>query len=169
MSVVAGSVGPTMTSTLDPLPLSDADDPAGLLAYARAQKQDEDDAAREVFKAAAAWASMHSLDSRVGPVGEWHESAVAAGWARGVRRSGVRGHRSPPRWAGPPESGRRYLAPRGGCYRLTAMRARLDGGELPACRLRSSPGALCLSQEAAGWWRGGAPVANKIGPAHSTG
>ena len=56
LSVAGGSVGPTMTSTLDPPRLSGADDPAAVLAYARAQKRVEDDAAREVFKAAAAWA-----------------------------------------------------------------------------------------------------------------
>ena len=42
-----------MTSTFDPLPLDGADDPAAVLAYARAQRQVEDDAAREVFQAAA--------------------------------------------------------------------------------------------------------------------
>ena len=66
-----------MTSTLDPIMLSGADDPASLLSYARAQKLVEDDAAREVLKAAAAWAAMHSLDSLVGPVDEWHEAPPA--------------------------------------------------------------------------------------------
>jgi hypothetical protein len=79
LSVLDGSVGPTMTSTIDPLELSAADDPAGLLAYARAQKQVEDDAAREVFKAAARWAEMHSADSLVGAVETWQEGALPLG------------------------------------------------------------------------------------------
>jgi hypothetical protein len=68
-----------MTSTLDPFTLDGCDDPAGLLACARAQKRVEDDAAREVFKAAAAWAAMHSIASVVGPVVEWHESCLPLG------------------------------------------------------------------------------------------
>jgi len=68
-----------MTSTLDPFTLDGCDDPAGLLAYARAQKRVEDDAAREVLKAAAKWASMHSVGSLVGPVDEWHESCLPLG------------------------------------------------------------------------------------------
>ena len=50
LSVVGGSVGLTMTSTLDPLPLSGADDPAGVLAAARAHKAAEDDEARQVMQ-----------------------------------------------------------------------------------------------------------------------
>ena len=56
-----------MTSTPDPLPRSGADDPAAVLACARARKRDEDDAARDVLRAAARWASMHSTESLVGP------------------------------------------------------------------------------------------------------
>ena len=85
LSVVGGSVGPTMTSTSDPLHLDGCDDPAAVLAYARAQKRVEDDAAREVLKAAARWAAMHSGDSLVGPLDEWHERACR--WVgRGARR-----------------------------------------------------------------------------------
>ena len=50
-----------------------------MLAYARAQKQVEDDAAREVLKAARRWAAMHSAESLVGPVDEWHESCLPLG------------------------------------------------------------------------------------------
>ena len=129
MSVVDGSVGPTMTSTLDPISLDGADDPAGLLAYARARKPAEDDEAREVFKAAAAWAAMHSLDSLVGPLDEWHERLLPLGgegcpevaefavteFAAALGRS--------------TESGRRYLSHAvEGCYRLWRCWARLVAG-----------------------------------------
>src|SRR3954452_7656617 len=79
LSVAGGSVGPTMTCTSDPITLDGCEDPAGLLAYARAQKKVEDDAAREVLKAAATWAGMHSTDSLVGPVDSWHESGLPMG------------------------------------------------------------------------------------------
>ena len=78
LSVVDGSVGSTMTSTLDRSG-SGCDDPAAVLAYARAHKPAEDDEAREVLKAAARWASMHSGDSLVGPLDEWHEAALPLG------------------------------------------------------------------------------------------
>src|SRR4051812_49990073 len=68
-----------MPSPLAPLQLSGADAPAAVLAYARAQRQVEEDAAREVFRAAAAWAAMHSSGSLVGPVDEWHESCLPVG------------------------------------------------------------------------------------------
>ena len=68
-----------MTSTTQPLSLGGADDPAAVLAYAREQKSVEDQAAREVMKAAAAWAAMHSKDSLVGPIDEWHEHALPLG------------------------------------------------------------------------------------------
>ena len=57
-----------MTSTPDPLPLSGADDPAAVLACARAHRAAEEDEARQVMFAAARWASMHSSESLVGPV-----------------------------------------------------------------------------------------------------
>src|SRR6188472_4590469 len=126
MSVAGGCVGLTMTSTLDPLSLSGAEDPAAVLAYARAQRRVEEDAAREVFKAAAAFAAMHSSESLVGPVDEWHESALPLGgqgcpevaefaiveFAAALGRS--------------TESGRRYLSTAvEGFYRLTSCWARL--------------------------------------------
>jgi len=67
-----------MTSILDPLSLSECD-PAAVLAYARAQKRVEDDAARQVMRAAAKFASMHTEDSLVGPADEWHESCLPLG------------------------------------------------------------------------------------------
>ena len=111
-----------MTSTLDPLQLAGADDPAAVLGYARAQKRVEDDAAREVMKAAARWAAMHSDDSLVGPADGWHEACLPLGgegcpevaefavveFAAALGRS--------------TESGRRYLSQAvEGHYRLTAV------------------------------------------------
>ena len=66
LSVAGGSVGLTMTSTLDPISLDGADDPVAVLASARAQKKAEDDAAREVMKDAARWVGMHSGESAGG-------------------------------------------------------------------------------------------------------
>src|SRR3954453_24117291 len=68
-----------MTSITHPLTLDGADDPAAVLAYAREQKRIEDAAVREVMKAAAAWAGMHSVDSLVGPGQEGHEQALPLG------------------------------------------------------------------------------------------
>ena len=157
-----------MTSTLDPLQLSGADDPAAVLAHARAQKQVEDDAAREVFKAAARWASMHSGESLVGPVDEWHESCLPLGgegcpevaefavmeFAAAMGRS--------------TESGRRYLSHAvEGCYRLRRCWARLEAGQLPAWRLAFiADRTLCLSPEAAAFVDAKvAAFAHSIGPA----
>ena len=118
-----------MTSTLDPLQLCGADDPAAVLAYARAQRRVEDDAARRCFKAAARWAAMHSGDSVVGPADGWHESCLPLGgqgcpevaefavveFAAALGRS--------------TESGRRYLSHAvEGCYRLPRCWARLEAG-----------------------------------------
>ena len=156
-----------MTSTLDPAPLSGADDPAAVLAYARAQKQVEDDAAREVFKPAA-WAATHSGESLVGPLDEWHESALPLGgegcpevaefavieFAAAMGRS--------------TESGRRYLSHAvEGSYRLTGCWARLQAGELPAWKLAMiAEQTICLSPEAAAFVDAMvAPFAHSIGPA----
>ena len=80
--MVDGSVGPTMTSTPDPLPRSGADDPAAVLAAARAAKEVEDDAARVVLQAAARWAAMHSTDSLVEPGRRVARVRHADGWRR---------------------------------------------------------------------------------------
>ncbi len=107
-----------------------------MLGYARAQKRVEDDAARQVMRAAARWAAMHSVDSLVGPVDEWHETCLPLGgegcpevaefavteFAAALGRS--------------TESGRRYLSHAvEGHYRLRDCWARLEAGELPAWRL----------------------------------
>jgi hypothetical protein len=157
-----------MTSTLDPLPLAESDDPAAVLAYARAQKEIEDGAARRVLRAAARWASMHSSDTLVGPVDSWHESSLPLGgegcpelaefavveFAAALGRS--------------PESGRRYLAHAvEGHYRLPRCWSRLEAGELQAWRLCFiAERTLCLSPAAAAFVDTHvAPVAHKIGPA----
>ena len=157
-----------MTSTLDPLPLSGADDPAAVLAAARAHKAVEDDAARQVLQAAARWAAMHSAESLVGPVDEWHESCLPLGgqgcpevaefavmeFAAAMGRS--------------TESGRRYLSHAvEGCYRLPRCWARLEAGELAAWRLAFiADRTLCLSPEAAAFVDAKvAPFAHTIGPA----
>jgi hypothetical protein len=71
--------GSTMTCTLEPLPTHDGDDPAAVLAVARAHKAAEDDEARQVMRAAARWAGMHSSESLVGPSDGWHEAALPMG------------------------------------------------------------------------------------------
>ena len=157
-----------MTSTLDSLPLRGADDPATVLAYARDQKRVEDDAAREVLKAAARWAAMHSAESLVGPADGWHESCLPLGgqgcpevaefavieFAAAMGRS--------------TESGRRYLSHAvEGCYRLPRCWARVESGELAAWRLASiADRTICLSPEAAAFVDAKvAPFAHTIGPA----
>ena len=136
VSVVDGWVGLAMTSTVDLLPLGECDDPAAVLAHARAQQHVEHDAGRRVLRAAARWASMHSGQSLVGPVDSWHESGLPLGgegcpevaefavieFAAALGRS--------------TESGRRYLAHAvEGHYRLPRCWRRLDAGQLQAWRL----------------------------------
>ena len=157
-----------MTSTSDPLSLDGADDPAAMLAYARAQKQVEDNAAREVFKAAAAYAAMHSSDSLVGPIDQWHESGLPLGgegcpevaefavveFAAAMGRS--------------TESGRCYLAKAvEGCYRLPWCWARLEAGDLAAWKLGFiAERTMCLSPQAAGFVDAAVVAfAHTIGPA----
>ena len=157
-----------MTSTIEPLPIQDGDDPAAVLAYARAQKQIEDDAAREVLKAAARWAAMHSGDSLVGPLDEWHESGMPMGgegcpevaefavieFAAALGRS--------------TESGRRYLSHAvEGRYRLKRCWARVEAGQLPAFRLAFiAERTMCLAPEAAEFVDAKvAAFADTIGPA----
>jgi len=140
-----------MTSTPDPHTLQGCDDPATVLAYARDQKRVEDDAARQVMIAAAAWAGMHTQESLVGPADTWHESCLPLGgqgcpevaefavieYAAALGRS--------------TESGRRYLSHAvEGRYRLPRCWARLVAGELPAWRLAFiADRTLCLPPEAA--------------------
>ncbi len=157
-----------MTSTIEPAPIQDGDDPAAVLGYARAQKRVEDDAARQVMRAAARWAAMHSVDSLVGPVDEWHETCLPLGgegcpevaefavteFAAALGRS--------------TESGRRYLSHAvEGHYRLRDCWARLEAGELPAWRLGFiADRTLCLPPDAAAFVDAMvAPFAHSIGPA----
>src|SRR3954453_20510808 len=141
-----------MTSTTHPLTLDGADDPAAVLAYAREQKRIEDAAAREVMKAAAAWAAMHSADSLVGPVDQWHEQALPLGGegCPEVAEFAVVEFATAA-LARSTDSGRRYLAmvveaP----YRLPRCWARMVKGALPAWKLRSiAEQTICLSPAAA--------------------
>jgi hypothetical protein len=160
-----------MTSILDPLSLSECDDPAAVLAYARAMKQAEDDAAREVMIAAATWASMHSVESLVGPADGWHETCLPLGGEGcpevaefAVTEFAAVGKST--------EAGRRYLAHAvEGCYRLPSCRARLRAGELAGWRLGFiAERTLCLSPAAAAFVdRHVAAVAHKIGRPSWTG
>src|SRR4051812_32977452 len=157
-----------MTSTTRPLTLDGADDPAAVLAYAREQKRIEDAAAREVMKAAARWAGMHSADSLVGPVEEWHEHALPLGgegcpevaefavleFAAALGKSTT--------------AGRAYLAKAvEGRYRLTHCWKQLEAGGLPAWKLGGiaehtpplPPAAATFVDQHV------ASVAHKIGPA----
>ncbi len=157
-----------MTSTFDPHPLGECDDPAAVLAAARGSKRDEDDAARRVMRAAARFAAMHSGGSLVGPADGWRESCLPLGgegcpevaefavveFAAALGRS--------------TESGRRYLSHAvEGFYRLRRCWGRLEAGELPAWRLGFiAERTVCLSPEAAAFVdQHVAPVAHKIGPA----
>ena len=168
LSVVGGSVGPTMTSTLDPLPLDGADDPAAVLAYARAQKRVEDDAARQVMRAAARWASMHSGESLVGPVDEWHESCLPLGGQGCPEVAEFAVWSSPPRWAGPPSPGAATCPTRSRA--TTGSRAAGPGSRPGSCRpggWGSSPSApsACPRRRPAFVDAKVAPFAHKIGPA----
>src|SRR5690242_16046268 len=68
-----------MTSTSNPTGLAGCDDPGSVLAYARAQKKVEDDAARQVMAAAVKFAAMHSTASLVGPAQSWLENGLPLG------------------------------------------------------------------------------------------
>ena len=111
---------------------------------------------------------MHSGESLVGPLDEWHETCLPIGgqgcpevaefavieFAAALGRS--------------TGSGRRYLSHAvEGCYRLTGCWARLQAGELPAWKLaRIAEQTMCLSPEAAAFVdRPGRAVAPTIGPA----
>ena len=118
--------------------------------------------------AAARWAAMHSGDSLVGPLDEWHESCLPLG-GQGcpevaefavVEFAAAMGRST--------DSGRRYLSQAvEGFYRLTSCWARLAAGELPAWRLGFiADQTICLSPEAAAFVDAMvAPFAHSIGPA----
>jgi hypothetical protein len=157
-----------MTSILDPLPLSECDDPAAVLAYARVRKQTEDDAARDVMIAAAQWAAMHSTASLVGPAGGWHETSLPLGGEGCPEVAEFAVTEFAAAMGKSTESGRRYLARAvEGCYRLPSCWARLRAGQLEAWRLGFiADRTSCLSPEAAAFVdRHVAAVAHKIGAA----
>lgn len=127
-----------------------------MLAAARAAKRAEDDQARAVMKAAAAWAAMHSAASLVGPADSWHEAAEFAV----VELAAALGRST--------ESGRRYLSRAvEAFYRLRRCWARLGAGDLTAWRLCFvAERTLCLSTAAAAFVdQHVASVAHKVGPA----
>ena len=157
-----------MTSTPTLPTLDGCDDPSSVLSLARGQKRAEEQAGREVMKAAAVWLAMHSTAVLVGPVDDWHEKALPVGgegcpevaefavaeWAAAMGIS--------------PEAGRTYLSKVAeGTYRLRACWKRLEDGALQAWRLGMvAERTMCLSPAAAAFVDAHvAPVAHKIGPA----
>ena len=157
-----------MTSTTERPDLTAGDDPATVLAADRAAKRAEDHEAREVMKAAARWAAMHSTASLVGPIDGWHEHALPLG-GEGcpevaefavVELAAALGKTT--------ESGRRYLAQvMEARYRLTRCWERLEAGDLPAWKLAFiADRTICLPPAATAFADVHvAPVAHKIGPA----
>jgi len=157
-----------MTSTDHRFRLDGADDPAAVLAYARGEKKVEDQAARNVMKAAARWAAMHSGESLVGPADGWHEQALPLGgegcpqvaefavteWAAALGRT--------------TESGRVYLSRTvEAFYRLPRCWARVEAGLLQDWKLRFiAERTLSLPPAGAAFVDAHvAHVAHKIGPA----
>src|SRR3954465_4191309 len=147
VSGVGGRVGPTMTSTLDPHPLSECDDPAAVLAYARAQRQLEDDASREVLKAAARFASMCSGESLVGPADGWHESCLPLGGEGCPEVAEFALTEFAAAMGKPTGAGRRDLSRAvEGHYRLQRCWARMEAGQLQAWKLGYiAERTMCLS------------------------
>ena len=157
-----------MTSTFDPLQLSGADDPAAVLAHARAQKAGRGRRRPEVLRRPRG-------GRRCTPRTRWSGRSMggtspACRWVgRGARR--WRSSRSIEFAAAlgrSTESGRRYLSHAvEGHYRLPRCWARVEAGELPAWRLAFiADRTMCLSPAAAGVrGRQVAPFAHKIGPA----
>ncbi len=111
---------------------------------------------------------MHSMDSLVGPVDEWHESMLPLG-GQGcpeIREFAVTEFAAA--LGRTTDSGRRYLSQAvEGFYRLRRCWARLVAGELPAWKLAMVADlTLCLSPEAAAFVDAKvAPFAHKVGPA----
>ena len=125
-----------MTSTTHPPRLDSADDPAAVLAHARAQKQAEDQAAREVMKAAARWAAMHSGESLVGPIDEWHERALPLGGEGCPEVAEFAVVEFAAALGKTTQAGRLYLSKAVEArYRLTRCWKRLVAGVLPAWKL----------------------------------
>jgi len=156
-----------MTSTTDPLTLAGCDDPATVLAFARVQRQVEDDAARQVTIAATKWASMHSGASLVGPADGWHETCLPLGGEGCPEVAEFAVTEFAAALGKSTQAGRRYLSHAvEGFYRLTRCWTRLEAGQLQAWRLGFiAERTLCLSPEAAAFVdRHVAPVAHRIGP-----
>ena len=127
-----------MTSTFDPLQLGGCDDAAAVLAHARAQKQVEDDAAREVMQGRRGL-GRDALVRFAGRAGRTPGTRPRCRWAaRGARRwRSSRWSSSPPPWAGPPSPGaatwpRRSRAATGS----HAAGPELEAGDLQAWRLQ---------------------------------
>src|SRR4051794_18200385 len=125
-----------MTSITQPLHLDGGDDPAAVLAYARAEKQAEDQAARNVMRAAARWAALHSADSLVGPVDEWHEHALPLGGEGCPEVAEFAVVEFAAALGKTTAAGRLYLSKAVEArYRLTRCWKRLEAGQLPAWKL----------------------------------
>src|SRR3954465_2561044 len=123
-------------TTSHPIPLDGADDPAAVLAYARARRQAEDDEAREVMKAAARWAAMHSADSLVGPVDEWHEHSLPLGGEGCPEVAEFAVVEFAAALGKTTQAGRLYLSKAVEArYRLNRCWKRLEAGVLPAWKL----------------------------------
>jgi hypothetical protein len=157
-----------MTSTISPPQHTTGDDPAAVLAYAREQKQIEEDAAREVMKAAAQWAAMHSAHSLVGPLDSWHVTALPLGGegCPEIAEFAVIEFATALGWS--TERGRRYLTQTiEARYRLERCWKQLAAGRLQAWKLGTiAEETICLSPKAAEFVdRHVAPVAHKVGHA----
>src|SRR4051794_32721419 len=125
-----------MTSITQPLHLDGGDDPAAVLAYARAEKQAEDQAARNVMRAAARWAALHSADSLVGPVDEWHEHALPLGGEGCPEVAEFAVVEFAAALGKTTAAGRMYLSKAVEArYRLTRCWKQLEAGVLPAWKL----------------------------------
>ena len=125
-----------MTSTTQPHSLGGADDPAAVLAYAREQKRVEEQAAREVMRAAAASAGMHSAESLVGPIDRWHERALTLGGEGCPEVAEFAVVEFAAALGKTTQAGRLYLSKAVEArYRLTRCWKRLEAGVLPAWKL----------------------------------
>ncbi len=123
------------------------------------------------MKNAAAWVAMHSSDSLVGPVDEWHERALPLGGEGCPEVAEFAVTEFAAALGRTTESGRRYLSHVvEGRYRLWRCWARLLTGDLPAWKLgQIADRTLCLSPDAAAFVdQHVAAVAHKIGPAQLT-
>jgi hypothetical protein len=119
------------------------------------------------MKAAAAWASMHSVDSLVGPTETWQEQTLPLGGEGCPQVAEFAVIELAAALGRSTESGRRYLAHAvEGRYRLWRCWAALLAGRLPAWKLAMiAEQTIALSPDAAAFVdRSVAPVAHKIGP-----